>query len=785
MKALVFIALQNMKKKKGDTIVFFFLIMLAAVLFYTSISVFLGMDTVLDKAYEKANTADLLFMSSADEEIIREIMQKQEEVTHYEASDCLDFIEIKYRKGDERDDKQAQMFLGKIDEERTIGKLVGVDLNNVAYDSLVLPYYLKVSEGFEVGDICYLTIGDEEYRFHITGFAEDPLFATPLNINIYGAYISSACMEDMINNNPAAEAAKSVQHKVKLKEGEDSFAFELYLFPLLTQEIPQLSQTLNVGVNWSTMKGGVAMMSQISMGILLVFSLLLMLVVLIIIRFSIRNYIEMNLKNIGILQAAGYTSRQLNISVLIEMGMIAVVAVVLGILIGVAGSDIVGFYEGIMLGLSWNQGLNMTAGVITASVILGIVFCVALLSGRMYKKISVLEALRGGIHTHNFKKNYFPFEKTGLPIAVTMAMKSLFNEKAKNVSIFCIVLILAFASCVGFGLYDNFAKNSDILLKMVGAEAGDLFVSGENMDAVGEQLEDWAENELVLYYANATLKLEGKEIETSVTCDVWKEPDLVKNEMIIDGRLPKYGNEIVLTNNIAKELEVEVGDTIYVTGQNERMDFLVCGIDQKINNMGLKALLSYEGLERLNSKAETAILYVYTKENVVFDDISKKITDEFSGASVTDSEKTIQSTMNGVIVAMAAICGIFVVITVFVVVMVELLLVKSKIIRERRNLGLSKAIGFTTGQLILQTMFMNLPIIAVGAICGSILSKYLMEPMVVICLSFCGIAKCPFTVNMQWMVLTVVGIVLIALMSSFFSSVKIRKIEPVKMLVED
>ena len=72
MKALVFIALQNMKKKKGDTIVFFFLIMLAAVLFYTSISVFLGMDTVLDKAYEKANTADLLFMSSADEEIIRE-----------------------------------------------------------------------------------------------------------------------------------------------------------------------------------------------------------------------------------------------------------------------------------------------------------------------------------------------------------------------------------------------------------------------------------------------------------------------------------------------------------------------------------------------------------------------------------------------------------------------------------------------------------------------------------------------------------------------------------------
>ncbi|MBO5373386.1 MAG: FtsX-like permease family protein [Lachnospiraceae bacterium] len=785
MKALIFIAVQNMKKKKGDTLVSFFLIALAAVLLYTSISVFAGLGTVLDASYEKAHTADLLFMSSANEKRIGKIIKSQEEVTEYEANDCLYFMELKYHKEGEIEKKQVQMFLGKIDDERSIGKLTGVNTTDIAYDALLLPYYMKAAEGYAIGDICYLTVGEEEYRFEITGFVEDPLFATPLNISVYGAYISSDCMEDMIKDNSVAAAAQSTQHKVRLKEGKDSFAFDNKLTPVLTQEVPELSKTLNLGVNWGSMKGGVAMMSQISMGILLVFSLLLIVVVLIIIRFSIRNYIEMNLKNVGILQAAGYTSAQLKVSILIEMGIITFAAVITGILLGVAGSGVIGSFEAIMLGLTWKQGFHWQASLVTLVIILGVVLGVAFFSGKIYKKISVLEALRGGICTHNFKKNFFSLEKTKMPLPIVLAMKNLMNETAKNLSVFCIVVILAFAACVGFGLYENFALNTDNLLKMIGAEAGDFFISGENMDEIGQQIEEWEEIEAVLYYANASLRLECKENETAVTCDVWKNPKLVKNEMLIRGRLPEYENEIVLTNNIAKKLGVDVGDTIYVTGQKERMDYLVCGIDQKINNMGLKALLSYKGLKRLNGEDETAILYVYTKDEVLFEDISEKIMRKFPDVSVTNSEKSIETITGGVTLAMVAICLIFVIITIFVVVMVEILLVKSKIIRERRNIGLNKALGFTTRQLMLQTVCMNLPVITVGAICGAALSSYLMEPMVVMCLSFSGIEKCPFTVRIYWMAVTVLGIILVASAASVISSAKIRKIEPVKMLAEE
>lgn len=785
MKALFFIARQNMRKRKGDTIVFFFLITLATVLLYTSISVFAGLGTVLDQAYEKAHTADLLFMSNVAEDRIKEIMTEQEEVEEYEASECLYFQMVEYRKEGETEKKQASFFFGNMEEERSISKLTDIGEVDICYDSVLLPYYMKAAEGFSEGDICYFTIGEEEYRFEVAGFVEDPLFGTPLNITIYGGQISQACMEDLVKNNPVARAAQYVQHKVRLHEGEDSFLFDNKLSPILTQEVPEFAETSNIGVNWTSMKGGVSVMSQISMGILLVFSLLLMLVVLIIIRFSIRNYIEMNLKNMGILQAAGYTSKQLNISVLVEMGMIAGLAVIVGLLLGAAGSGVIGSFEGIMLGLSWNQKFHVASAVITALIILGVVIGVAFISGRIYRKISVLEALRGGIHTHNFRKNYFGFDRFALPLPFTLAGKNLMNEKAKNISIFCIVTILAFSACVGFGLYENFAVRSDVVLKMSGIETGDVFITGENLDEIGKQMEEWEEIETVLYCDSCTVKLESGTEETSVSCEIWKDPSLVRNEMIIRGRLPKYENEIVLTNNVADLLAVDTGDTIYVTGQGERTEYVVCGIDQKISNMGLTAMLSMGGAGRLNGSSQTLWLYVYTTDMVTYEEISEKIMGQFPEASVADSEKAIAGTMNGVVVAMVAICLVFVIITVFVVAMVEILLVKSKIIRERRNLGLNKALGFTTAQLVLQTMLMNLPVITVGAICGTVLSSYLMEPLVVVCLSFCGIEKCPFTINAFWMAVTVVGIILVALVSSFLSAVKIRKIEPVKMLVEE
>ncbi len=781
MGALFFITRNNIKKKKRETAVLFFLIVLAALLLYTSVSVFAGINGILDAAYERAHTADLLFVARQGADRIPGIFKRQEEVVEYEQSDCLYFMSVGYRSRKDEEKRDMQFLFGRIEEERTIGTLAGYEGTTVNEDDIVLPYYLKASEGFSVGDTCFFTFGEREYEFRVAGFVEDALFATPLNVSTYSGYISSARMEALGEENPEAQYIK---YSARLRGGEDSYEFEKKISMLLTQEVPELEGSLNIGLNWKTMRGGVAMMSRISMGVILIFSLLLTAVVLIIIRFSIRNFMEMNRKNIGILQAAGYTTGQLVLAVMLEAGLITAAAAVLGILLGIAGSRVVGVFQGMMLGVSWNQTFHPGAALFTIMAMLFVVTGAAGICGSAYRKASVLDSLRGGIYTHNFKKNYLPLEKTGLPKEFALACKSLLNEKGRTLSVFFIVTLLSFASCVGFGLFENFGVRSDQLLKLVGAESGDMIVTGGGLDDAGRQIRLWDGVGNVLFYNSASIQIESGGEKTEMTCDVWRDTGAVQNEMIVEGRIPKYENEIVVTTSIAERLHVKTGDTVYVTGSGERLAYVISGIDQKINNMGLKAMLTEEGAARLNGASEPVVLYVYLAEGESFESMSARIGEHFPELTVSDSEKQVAGVMQGVTIAMKAICVLFVLITVFVVVMVEVLLIRSQIIRERRNFGVSKALGFTTGQLIAQTVLVNLPVIALGAMLGMGLTYLFMNPLTVLCLSFVGIRQCEMGVPFVWSVVTVIGIVAVALATSFLSSVRIRKIEPVRMLTE-
>lgn len=785
MGALLFITKSNLKKKKGDIAVLFFLIALAAVLLYTSISVFSGMNSVLDHAYEKANTADYYFLAKDKVKEIKSILTSQKEVSDYEATDCLFFSDGKYRKKGQKEKNQMSFIIGAAEDTRKLCTLAGYNGTSIAYDEILLPYSLKDAGGFFEGDDFYFTLGGTEYHFQVGGFVEDPLFATSLNISIYNVYLNENRIEDLKKNNKTIESKECVSHKVRLKKGESSTDFENRMSRLLTEKLPELSNSYTLSLNWEAMKGGDGMMSWISMGIVFVFSMLLIVVALIVIRFSIHNFMERNRKNIGILQAAGYTAKQLNLTTVLEMGIVCLFAVTAGVLLGIAGSGLIGKFEGMIMGLSWNRGLDGNGMILTALIIFVTVLGTAWMCGRSYRKMPVLASLRGGIHTHNFKKNYFAFETSRLPKNLILAGKNLLCEKGKSISIFCIVALLAFSSAIGFGFYENFAMSTDLLLKISGSEAGNICISGKGLEKVGQQMEEWKEVDKVLYYGCSNVRLESKNGDTEVMSDIWKDTELVENEMVVKGRLPKHENEIMLTTAVAKTLKADVGDTIYVTGKGKRLTYIISGIDQKMNNMGLKAMMSEKGGIRLNGSNQILSLYVYTKDGITYKKISKKVLKEFPDVSTIDSEKQIEEATAGVSSSMVAICVIFVLITIFVVTMVEILLIRSKIIKEQKNLGLSKALGFTTGQLIGQTMMMNMPVIFLGAIFGALISRAAMGPMVVLCLSFCGIEQCDFTVHPFWMVVTVVGILAVAVVTSFLSAVKIRKIVPVKMLAEE
>jgi hypothetical protein len=145
----------------------------------------------------------------------------------------------------------------------------------------------------------------------------------------------------------------------------------------------------------------------------------------------------------------------------------------------------------------------------------------------------------------------------------------------------------------------------------------------------------------------------------------------------------------------------------------------------------------------------------------------------------------MQSTIATVILALNAICIAIVVITIIIVVFVESLVIRAKIAREWRGMGISKALGQTSGGLITQIMFSNLPAILAGAIVGGIVAPFIGSTLVKAMFSLFAIQKVSFGIPFYYVLLTIAGIIGVAILTSGTAGLKVRKIKAVAMITEE
>lgn len=780
------IAKNNMKKKKSDVIVLLFLVIISNVLLYTSISTLSNTLKVGDKVYEETNGADFFFMTSMkEEEKVKELIKEQKEVENIEITNCIYSTGVKYYRDNDKEKKDFSFILETIEEASKISKRLGNLENKKQYNSIILPYYLKVSEKYEVGNKIYMNIGNTEYEFIVGGFSQDSIFATPLNSGQYKCYITRDSMNDIYDKEDKTRSCEYKQYKVKLKDGESSKVFEDKMIGIINKKVPGIDKCMNLSLNWEVMRLGNMILCNLVMAIIMIFSILLIIIALVIIRFSVHNFIEENMRNIGILQAVGYTTKQLRKTSLLQMMIITFIGLIFGIIGGYVLRVPVGNLIASMIGLKWNLGFDMVSAVISVIGVSAIIFISTYSTTKIYNKITVLDALRGGIHSHNFRKNYLPLEKYSLPQSIMLGCKSILGEKMKNLSILIIIMFLAFSTSAGFSLYQNFVVDKTNLLKLLGVEIGTAVVEGANLKPIGEKINLMNETDHVLYCDNYNINIISSKGEETVSCDVYDKPEKLINEWIVEGRLPKYENEIVLTTSIMEKLDVKVGDVVYIEGSKEKKDYIICGVDQKINNGGLKALMTLNGSTRLKGKEVVSFLYVFNKNGYSYKDLEKKLLGEFKNIEVVDSNNKMETMISSFVTGIEMICLVFVVTTTFVVSMVIMLLVKTKVAHERKNYGIYKAIGFTTKQLIAQTIMSNLPIIFLGSILGVTISAFTMDSMVSVFLVLFGIEKCNMVIRPLWLIVTVLGIILMAIVVTLIFSARIRRIEPVKMLMDE
>ena len=220
-----------------------------------------------------------------------------------------------------------------------------------------------------------------------------------------------------------------------------------------------------------------------------------------------------------------------------------------------------------------------------------------------------------------------------------------------------------------------------------------------------------------------------------------------------------------------------------ITANGKREKYLICGFTQISNNLGRDCLFTRAGYERLGELPD-ANYYINLTEETDIDDFHLEMKEKLGGKINTTIN--ILTTIEGAAVVyvslMTVIVAAILVLSAVIIAFVLYLLVRVLLNNKQRDYGVLKALGFTTGQLVLQTALSFLPTMILSTVLGLLVSSLIINPLTALFLSGIGIVKCTFTLSVPFIAAAGAGLILFAFLTVCLLSLKIRKIAPKELL---
>lgn len=781
---LYLIAKNNIKSSLASSIILVLLVILSTLMMYTGVAVESQLEEFVDVKNEELSGADctLLVGESTIEKVIP-ILDQRGDISQYEIHDSIYYTspKLRNRMRQEKENNLITVILNAEDTYRINRLPIIEEVSPKPENGIIVPYILKISKQYQTGDELEITVDNRELTFVIAGFYENVIFASPSNVSMYQFFVYDSMFREM--REEAVDTAK--QSLINLRfDGIDGGEFERsFMLEYKGKEIDG-NDFLNV-LPYDTLKQGTTMFTKILMVVLIAFSLILLVIALVVIRFTVTVHLEKNIKNIGSLEAVGYTASQIKYALLLEFLLLTIVGVMMGLIVAVAVSSPVGNMISTSIGLRWIGRISGLAILVSTLVNLLLIITVTNMTARKLKKITPLAALRDGIETHSFKRNYLPLEKSGLPLNFAIGMKGLLYNRKQNIVMAVIISLLTFACVYAIGMYYNFVINDTAMLNLVGMPTAQLqmWVEAKDYDWVMDQVREKEEVRKLLDYNAEEMLLKNGGREAQVRIEVTKDFSQLETDTLMTGRLAEYENEIVVSNRTLEELGLELGDSVTVSCFGKEAQYLIVGVKQHINFLGRGASLTEEGVKLLNPDYRIAMSIIFLSEGTDVDAFIKELDTEFSAVNtlIINAGETMNAVMEsfyGSILAICAVCGG---ITVITVVLILLLLIKVKLLKEQKQYGIYKALGYTTAQLIMQVGYSYLPVILLGGILGLGMGILVSNSFTQMLLAGNGIRKVSLIMPYQYMIFVPAGVVLISAVTIWLASLRIRRITPIKL----
>ena len=777
----------NLKKGRKTSFAFFLLLMATMLLSYTGSQLTEGFRRLYQEKAAETNSADFAavlprnFCERYKEEIAG-FRQAEEEILVMETSDALLLRNMDIQAGN-GEPVNGSWMIRDADREGTLSSLKIVEyMDQMPENGIYVPYVCRTFFGFGLGDMLTISSGEWEETFIIAGFTEDVLFGSRSNI----AFDLPQAFFRSLQEKTGADCDAAVV-MIKTEGSVSGLANRFSEFVAGKSDGEMFYNTSDINYAEASRSNNlniyVAVMNAASfIGIAACFM---------VIWFHMRNTLDKDLKELGTLKAVGYGGGQIVMSYVLQF-------LFLGLAGGMAG---IGLSQCIMpevikniatdIGFVWNSAfLGRAAGRNLLAVLL-VIGAVTLFLSRGIFRIRPVEAIqeRGKVQLSG-RKGGMTMESSPFPVNLSIIFKMISSERIKSILTGVVISVIMCVAGFAVILYVRLVNDEGGMLQVTGTEVYSVNVQPsrpEDAAEIAKEMEREGVRKVMLAVEPGSSRL---------LCDngvyaalgVYSDYGALENPSLYAGRYPKHENETAISGNLAEALGKEIGDTIEVSQIFQEAagegTFLIVGLTQGTYTGGMDIYLTMGGLSLVDPGAQWQTVHIYLEEGIDAEEYCSRLEERFLDriSYAGGFERVFYSQLAPIISSVSGVVSFIMAVLFLLVIIMGYFVTNSILLTHKRDFGIMKALGYSNGQIISQTVVTFMLYIAGGSLLGGIALYFGSNAVLAGLFRGMGVYRLTFRFPAVWIAVLVLCMEAAGCLTAFLSAWKVRKIVPCSLI---
>ena len=634
--------------------------------------------------------------------------------------------------------------------------------------------------GVQVGDSITFPIARSggDMSFTVAGFYEDPFMGSSM-IGMKGFLINGQDHEKIIGmiEESGADSLAREGFMLHISQVYGS-ALTAAQFNALLNENTSLTSYVEFTHSRESISGFMLTLQNVFTSLLLAFVAILLLASMAVLSHSIGSTIEQDYKNMGILKTMGFTSGKLRKIQLLQYFITTLYGMGVGLLLSIPAAGLICTMTVTATGLLIPSALPASICLTALAAILLLLMGFVWFRTGTIRRISPVNAIRGTWKkSQESKRAAFPIQKKGLPF--WLALRQLLSGRRRYMgACLAAVLLVFFASLIG-RVNAWLGPNGEGLMDAF--NPSDLHIAAQPMrETATRQVEQTIESytSIIDSYDLAMPSVSVNGVD--MTANVISEPERFH---LLSGQTCREADEVVLTEFVAADLGVSVGDSIIVAGALGSGEYVVSGIYQCANDMGMNIGMNREGYDRIGEESPSIwCTHYFGADLSLKPEIMQALQDTYGG-DVYLHENSWPG-LAGILSAMQALMIFLYAMVIFFVLLVTLLTAGKLLRAEQKDLSIYRTLGFSAGQLR-RSFALRFGVIALlGSILGPVFSAFLTDPLVAVLMRMEGISN--FSSQPGIFTVALPGIIVIVLffLFAYLAAGRIGKASPALLAEE-